>query len=58
MDIDLTSAKLVGWEQESCPWNMKEKTIKHKCAVKNISICEYFKGIEPPDIVKCNYKNN
>ena len=58
MDIDLTSAKLVGWKQESCPWNMEEKTNKHKCAVKNISICKYFRGIEAPDIIKCDYNNN
>ncbi len=41
MDIDLTSAKSVGWKQEACPWNTEEKTDMHKCAVKNTSICKY-----------------
>jgi len=46
MDIDLTSdSDKIDWKQEKCPWNKKENTNKHKCAVKNISICKYFKGI-------------
>ena len=56
MDIDLTSAEVVGWKQEECPWNKDDKTKEHKCAVKNVSICKYFKGIEPCDIVTCAYK--
>lgn len=58
MDIDLTSAENVAWRQEACPWNQAEKTNEHKCAVKNVSICKYFRGIEHPDIVNCDYKNN
>ena len=56
MDIDLTTpAKKVNWKQDKCPWNVKEKTKKHKCAVKNISICPYFYGIELLDKVLCSY---
>ncbi len=56
IDIDLASNKKdIQWKQDRCPWNVKENTNKHKCAVKNISICKYFKGIEPLDIVVCAY---
>lgn len=56
MDIDLNSeVKNIHWEQDECPWNKKEKTKKHKCAVKNVSLCKYFKGIKYPDIVLCNF---
>lgn len=56
MDIDLVS-KNVDWEQMECPWNDKENTKEHKCAVKNISICDYFCGIKYPDSVLCSYPN-
>ena len=47
MDIDLASPKKrIHWKQDECPWNIKEKNKKHKCAVKNVSICPYFCGIE------------
>ncbi len=56
MDIDLISdPKKIHWKQDKCSWNEKENTNKHKCAVKNISICKYFKGIKPLDIVLCSY---
>ena len=56
MDIDLISPKKkIHWEQDECPWNIAEKTKKHKCAVKNISICQYFCGIECLDKVLCSY---
>lgn len=56
MDIDLTSKKKdIHWKQDKCPWNKEEKTNKHKCAVKNVSICKYFKGIKVPDTVICTY---
>jgi hypothetical protein len=56
MSIDLTTDKeRIDWNQDKCPWNTKDKTKKHKCAVKNTSICKYFKGIKPDDIVLCNY---
>jgi len=55
MDIDLTTQKDVSWKQDKCPWNEEENTNKHKCAVKNVSICKYFKGIKKPDIVLCCY---
>ena len=56
IDIDLTTdRKDISWDQNKCPWNEKEKTRKHKCAVKNISICPYFCGIEYLDSVLCCY---
>lgn len=56
MDIDLTSGPNdINWEHDKCPWNEAERTDIHKCAVKNISICDYFGGIENPDIVLCKY---
>jgi hypothetical protein len=53
IDIDLTSGDQISWKQERCPWNENENTNIHKCAVKNISICPYFCGIEYLDIVLC-----
>jgi len=47
MDIDFAPAQ---WKQGECPWGQK-----HKCAVKNISICKYFEGIEKLDTVLCSY---
>ncbi len=59
MDIDLTSnSDKIRWKQDKCPWNKEENTNKYKCAVKNISICKYFKGTEPPDTVLCSYNKN
>ena len=58
MDIDLSSQKEdIHWPQAKCPWNKAENTEEHKCAVKNVSICPYFCGIEYPDKVKCSYPN-
>ena len=54
MDIDLaTPGDQIVWKQDSCPWNIAENTSQHKCAVKNISICPYFCGIEYQDYVLC-----
>ena len=56
MDIDLaTPQDMITWQQDSCPWNKAENTIEHKCAVKNVSICRYFCGIEYPDTLFCCY---
>ncbi|MBL7053562.1 MAG: hypothetical protein ISS02_02825 [Candidatus Portnoybacteria bacterium] len=56
IDIDLsTDQKDISWEQDQCPWNKKENTSKHKCAVKNTSICLYFCGVEYLDNVLCCY---
>ncbi|MFC1617797.1 hypothetical protein ACFL2B_00790 [Patescibacteria group bacterium] len=58
IDIDLTSKPDdISWEQDKCPWNESEKTNEHKCAVKNVSICEYFCGVEYVDTVLCSYPN-
>ncbi|PIV38687.1 MAG: hypothetical protein COS30_00775 [Candidatus Portnoybacteria bacterium CG02_land_8_20_14_3_00_45_8] len=57
MDIDLiANPKKINWQQDECPWNKEENTKKHKCAIKNVSICKYFRGIEPLDIVACTYQ--
>lgn len=56
MDIDLaTPEDRIEWQQDPCPWNVAESTQKHMCAVKNISICRYFCGIEHLDTVLCCY---
>lgn len=55
MDIDLTSGNETSWKQTKCPWNEAENVNIHKCAVKNVSICEYFCGIEYLDNVLCCY---
>ncbi|MHC1740088.1 MAG: hypothetical protein AB9897_03140 [Anaerolineaceae bacterium] len=58
MDIDLATAQnVIAWEQDQCPWNAAEQTSEHKCAVKNISICQYFCGIEYLDTLLCCYPN-
>ena len=55
MDIDLIPHPQVDWEQDQCPWNKDENTTEHKCAIKNISICKFFKGVEDLDIILCGY---
>jgi hypothetical protein len=56
MDIDLTTPEReIHWKQDKCPWDKEENTEKHRCAIKNISICKYFRGIKPLDIVICAY---
>ena len=56
MDIDLVTPKdQIVWDQDPCPWNLTESTTEHKCAVKSISICPYFCGIEYQDFVMCCY---
>ena len=57
MDIDLISQDKTSWKQMKCPWNECEGVNTHKCAVKNISICPYFCGIEYLDNVLCCYPN-
>lgn len=58
MDIDLTSdGKNISWKQDKCPWNKADRTNEHKCAVKNVSVCPYFCGIEYLDNVLCCYPN-
>lgn len=56
MDIDLINSESIHWIQEKCPWNLRDNTDKHKCAVKNISLCKYFRGIKFPDIVLCAFE--
>ena len=52
MDIDLASPQgSIAWEQDGCPWNKAEGTDQHRCAVKNVSICPYFCGVEYLDIL-------
>ena len=56
MDIDLVSPEdQIDWKQDPRPWNVAEDTSDHKCAMKNISICPYFCGIEYLDYVLCCY---
>ena len=59
MDIDLTTpADQINWPQAQCPWNQAEGSNQHQCAIKNISICHYFSGIEPLDVVLCGYSDH
>ena len=56
MDIDLATPRgVVSWEQDKCLWNEAEKTSEHRCAVKNVSICRYFCGVEYVDTLLCCY---
>jgi hypothetical protein len=56
MDIDLaTPAVQISWLQEKCLWNAVDGTNQHRCAVKNISICPYFCGVEYLDTLLCCY---
>ena len=55
MDIDLFPNSNISWGMDKCPWNEHENTNEHKCAVKNISICKYFRGIKKSDVVFCAY---
>ena len=56
MDIDLvTLQNEITWTQDACPRNTVEGTQEHRCAVKNVSICPYFRGIEHLDTVLCSY---
>ena len=57
MDIDLIPKPGLKWEQAACPWNEAEGSSAHKCAVKDTSICRYFRGIKPVDTVLCTYPN-
>lgn len=58
MDIDLFPNNKVSWKISPCPWNEKDNKNIHKCAEKNVSVCDYFCGIEYPDKVICGYPNN
>jgi hypothetical protein len=56
MDIDLATPQgNIAWEQDNCPWNGVEQTSVHKCAIKNVSICPYFCGVEYLDTLLCCY---
>ncbi len=58
MDIDLaTPQEVISWQQDQCPWNQDEKRNEHRCAVKNTSICPYFRGVEYLDMILCCYPN-
>jgi hypothetical protein len=58
MDIDLASPQgSIPWQQECCPWNKAENTDQHRCAIKNVSICPYFCGVEYIDTLLCCYPN-
>ena len=59
MDIDLTTpVEEIDWDQDRCPWNEAENSDEHKCAVKNVSICPYFCGVEYQDNVLCCYPDD
>jgi len=56
MDIDLaTPAAEIPWQQDACPWNLAESTNSHRCAVKNVSLCPHFRGVEYLDTLLCSF---
>ena len=56
LDVDLATPEgKITWQQDDCPWNVAEGTVAHRCAVKNVSICPYFCGVEYLDTVVCCY---
>lgn len=55
MDIDLVPKAGLTWQRDTCPWNDAEQSTAHRCAVKDTSICRYFMGIKPDDLVLCAY---
>ncbi len=59
MDIDLaTPPGEISWAQAACPWNVAEsggEAGSHRCAVKNVSICPYFCGVDYLDTLLCCY---
>lgn len=56
MDIDLATPSVdISWQQDVCPWNQAESTNIYRCAVKNISICPHFCGVEYLDTLLCSY---
>ncbi len=55
MEIDLFPKPGLQWEPDGCPLNAAEGTLEHKCAVKDISICEYFRRVKPLDTILCTY---
>ncbi|MBN2387112.1 MAG: hypothetical protein JXB85_08830 [Anaerolineales bacterium] len=56
MDIDLaTPPGQIAWQQDRCPWNEAEGSDVHRCAVKDVSICPYFCGVEFMDTLLCSY---
>ena len=57
IDIDLMSQDKTSWNIMKCPWNEADSANTHKCAVKNVSICPYFCGVEYLDNVLCCYPN-
>lgn len=59
LDIDLvTPDGQIAWQQDPYPWNAAEDTSQHRCAVKDISICPYFCGVEYLDNVMCCYPHD
>lgn len=50
MDIDFSEVEGMNWKPGECLWGKG-----HKCAVKNVSICKYFEGIEKEDTLLCSY---
>ncbi len=59
MDIDLASpGASIAWQQDACPWNQAEKALEHKCAVKNVSLCPYFCGVDYLDTLLCCYPHD
>jgi len=57
LDLDLIPNKKCKWKQDKCPWSEADGK-EHKCAVKNKSMCDFFQGVEEPDIVLCSFEKD
>jgi hypothetical protein len=56
MDIDLATASgQISWQQDRCPWNEAEGNSIRRCALKDVSICPFFCGVEYIDTLLCCY---
>jgi len=55
VDIDLLQSAKVSWSRDKSPWNVAEGVLSHKCAVKDVSLCRYFCGVDYPDKKRCAY---
>jgi len=53
MDIDLIPKTNLKLEQQTCPWNKADGVQIHKYAIKDTSICRYFRGFKHLDIILC-----
>ena len=52
MEIEISNSP---FGDSKCPWDNDDKSTEHKCAVKSVSICKYFCGVQYLDSILCSY---